>query len=215
MISVSGVRGVYGETLTPEIVTRFSGAFGTYCEGGSVVIGRDARRSGPMMRDAVISGLLSSGCRIIDLGIAATPSIQYCVRHYGARGGIAITASHNPIEWNAMKFIDQTGVFLNGRQGERLIEIYEGMGKTPIVKRDDGVVGDSGGFEHHANHILEMIDVDAISGRDLTVAVDCCDSASSGILRLLLERLGCTAVPIHCDLTGEFPRGPEPTRENL
>jgi phosphomannomutase len=215
MISVSGVRGIFGETLTPDIVTRFSRSFGTFCDGETVVIGRDARKSGVMMRDAVISGLRAMGCRIIDLGIAATPSIQYCVGHYDARGGIAITASHNPIEWNAMKFIDRTGVFLNRSQGERLIRIYEGAESTGELTGTDGLVEESRGFEHHANHILGMIDRDLVAGSDLTVAIDCCDSASSAILRFILNKLGCRAVPIHCGLTGEFPRGPEPTSENI
>lgn len=216
MISVSGIRGIFGETLTPEIVTKFSAAFGAYCEGGTIVIGRDARKSGVVMRDSVVSGLSSAGCRIIDLGIAATPSIQYCVGHYRARGGIAITASHNPIQWNAMKFIDRTGVFLNGSQGERLIGIYRNQGENHASNAGNlDVSREPDGYRHHADHILGVIDPGSLAGRNLKVAIDCCDSASSAILKYLLERLGCRAVPIHCNVTGQFPRGPEPTRENI
>ncbi len=216
MISVSGVRGIVGEALTPDIVSRFSAAFGTYCTGGTVVIGRDARISGRMMRDAVAAGLQAAGCRVLDLGIATTPTIQFSVWSRGADGGIAITASHNPIEWNAMKFIDRTGVFLNGQQGRKLIRTY----RTKEVRyaRWDGVgevVDVPDGAHRHAEHILQATDARAISARAPSVAIDCCNSASSGILKLLLERLGCEAIPVNCDATGTFPRGPEPTAANL
>ncbi len=216
MISVSGVRGVVGDTLTPDVVSKFSGAFGTYCSGGRVVIGRDARRSGSMMRDAVAAGLRATGCRVIDLGLAATPTIQYGVTHHKADGGIAITASHNPIEWNAMKFIADTGVFLNAEQGRRLMRIYEG-GRIEYVPWDGTgeVTLDPEGAQHHAEHILSNIESDAILERSPKVAIDCCSSVSSEILQLLLERLGCQIVALNCDPTGTFPRGPEPTAENL
>ncbi len=216
MISVSGVRGVVGESLTPDVVAKFSAAFGTHCGGGTIVIGRDARRSGAMMRDAVAAGLRAAGCDVIDLGIVATPTIQYCVRHHGAAGGVAITASHNPIQWNAMKFIGETGVFLNAGQAKSLIRTYDD-GKIDYVQwdRTGDIAEDPGGAEHHAEHILRNVEVDAIARASPKVAIDCCASSASMILQALLKRLGCQAVPINCEVTGTFPRGPEPTAKNL
>ena len=123
-ISISGVRGVVGDSLTPELVARFAQAFGTYVGGGRVVIGRDPRTSGEMVRQAVIAGLASSGCRVSDLGMVPTPTVQLLVRQLGAQGGIAITASHNPPEWNALKFVDGDGLFLSAARGRELLDIY-------------------------------------------------------------------------------------------
>ena len=123
-ISISGVRGVVGDSLTPEMVTRFAQAFGTYLGGGRVVIGRDPRTSGEMVRQAVVAGLVSSGCRVADLGVCPTPTVQLLVRQLGAQGGIAITASHNPPEWNALKFVGGDGLFLSAARGRELLDIY-------------------------------------------------------------------------------------------
>src|SRR2546430_5386564 len=123
-ISISGVRGVIGESLTPALLTRFAQAFGTYVGSGTIVIGRDTRTSGEMVRQAVVAGLLSSGCRISDLEICPVPTVQLMVRHRRAHGGIAITASHNPAEWNALKFIGRDGFFLNSGQARELLDIY-------------------------------------------------------------------------------------------
>ena len=216
MISVSGVRGIIGDSLTPDVVSKFSGAFGTYCNAGTVVIGRDARRSGLMMRDSVTAGLRASGCQVIDLGIVTTPTIQFSIKDHNADGGVAITASHNPIEWNAMKFIDRTGVFLNAEQGSRLIRMYrkEEIRYVPWDRTGD-VVKDPKGAQKHAEHILQTIDVEAISKKAPVIAIDPCNSASSEILQILLGKLGCEAVTVNCDLTGTFTRGPEPTAGNL
>src|SRR5512141_1633411 len=123
-ISISGVRGVVGDSLTPELVTRFAQAFGTYAGGGRVVIGRDPRTSGEMVRQAVVAGLISSGCRVADLGVCPTPTVQLLVRQLGAAGGIAITASHNPPEWNALKFVGSDGLFLSASRGRELLDSY-------------------------------------------------------------------------------------------
>src|SRR4051812_48560695 len=123
-ISISGVRGVVGESLTPGLLVRFAQAFGTYTGPGALVIGRDTRTSGEMVRKAVVAGLLSSGCRVIDLDICPVPTVQLLVRERRARGGIAITASHNPAEWNALKFINSEGLFLAEAQARQLLDIY-------------------------------------------------------------------------------------------
>src|SRR3954464_4913603 len=122
-IGVAGVRGVVGETLTPELAVGFAQAFGTYLSGGRILISRDTRPSGPMVRSAVLSGLLAAGCEVIDLGICPTPNMQLAVESLGAEGGLAITAGHNPSHWNALKFVRADGLYLNSAQGEELLDI--------------------------------------------------------------------------------------------
>src|SRR3989441_10637337 len=130
-ISISGVRGVIGESLTPTLLTRFAQAFGTYVGARTIVIGRDPRTSGEMVKQSVVAGLLSSGCRILDLGICPVPTIQLLVRHHRAHGGIAITASHNPAEWNALKFIGGGGVFFENPQAREKLRILHPGEKNP------------------------------------------------------------------------------------
>ncbi len=121
-ISISGVRGVVGDSLTPDLLVRFSEAFGTYLNGGTVVVGSDTRTSRQMVRHAVFAGLLSAGCPVYDLGIVPVPTVQVEVERRRAAGGIAVTASHNPAEWNALKFIRDDGIFLSPYQAEELVE---------------------------------------------------------------------------------------------
>src|SRR5688572_24434914 len=124
MISVSGVRGIVGQSLTPELLVRLGHAFGTYLHGGRVVVGRDTRVSGEMAKHAVLSGLLASGCEILDLGVCATPTLTLMVEHKHVAGGVMVTASHNPIEWNALKFFRADGMYLNGDESRDLLNIY-------------------------------------------------------------------------------------------
>src|SRR3954471_4812827 len=123
-ISISGVRGVIGDSLSPALLTRFAQAFGTYVGSGTIVIGRDPRTSGEMVKQAVVAGLLSSGCRVVDVGMCPVPTIHLAVRKRRAHGGIAITASHNPAEWNALKFVGADGLFLGAGQARELVDIY-------------------------------------------------------------------------------------------
>src|SRR3990170_5476765 len=132
-ISISGVRGVVGDSLTPALVARFGHAFGTWLGGGRVVVGRDPRTSGEMVWQAVVAGLVSSGCRIVDLGVCPTPTVQLIVRRLEARGGIAITASHNPPEWNALKFVGPDGLFLSDDRGRELVDIYHQGDYTKVA----------------------------------------------------------------------------------
>ena len=123
-ISISGVRGVVGDSLTPHLLVRFAQAFGTYVGSGTIVIGRDPRTSGEMVKQSVVAGLLSSGCHVIDVGVCPVPTVQMMVRRRGAHGGIAITASHNPAEWNALKFVGPDGLFLGTGQAREMLDIY-------------------------------------------------------------------------------------------
>src|SRR4029077_8033858 len=165
MVGVSGVRGIVGKDLTPDVVSRWARAFGLWLREGtsaggpgpgtSVVLGRDARPSGPMFAAAVTAGLNSLGCDVIDIGLVPTPTVQLAVEHHRAGGGIAITASHNPIEWNALKFIGPDGIFLDGLDGARVHDLARkdgGGGKTAEgkVARDDGAV------ERHLQAVLAL-----------------------------------------------------------
>jgi phosphomannomutase len=215
-ISISGVRGVVGESLTPELVARFAQAFGTYVGGGRVVIGRDPRTSGEMVRQAVVAGLASSGCRVADLGVCPTPTVQLLVRQLAAQGGIAITASHNPPEWNALKFVGGDGLFLSAARGRELLDIYH-QGEYTKARGADQRLPESVA-DPVARHVRAV--ADALSplppGRRLRVAVDPGGGAAFEAAPRLVEALGAELVAaLHTTADGRFPRPAEPVPENL
>jgi phosphomannomutase len=218
-ISISGVRGVVGESLTPTLLVRFAQAFGTYAGAGTIVIGRDTRTSGEMVRQAVVAGLLSSGCRVIDLDICPVPTVQLLVRERRARGGIAITASHNPAEWNALKFINSGGLFLAHAQARQLLDIYHQGEYRKVAGADIRTVEQSGGaLDLHIKVILDALGAlprPLRGGRRLRVAVDSCNGAGSIVAPRLLAALGVEVIPINVTPDGLFPRGAEPVEENL
>ncbi len=217
MVGVSGVRGIVGKDLTEDVVTRYATAFGLWARERKplVVVGRDARKSGPAFETAVVAGLASVGCDVVKVGLAPTPTIQLAVEHHRAGGGIAITASHNPIEWNALKFIGPDGVFLDGADGTRVqklaVEGVEGRGRAGKVETDDGAV------VRHLDRVLRLpgLAVAEIRAKQVKVALDTVRGAGGPIMRALLERLGCEVAGIHLETDGEFPRAPEPVPENL
>jgi len=215
-ISISGVRGVVGDSLTPVLLTRFAQAFGTYVGSGTVVVGRDTRTSGEMVRQAVLAGLLSSGCRVIDLDICPVPTVQLAVRHRRAHGGIAITASHNPAEWNALKFIGPDGLFLGSGPARELLDIYH-QGEYAKVGGAEmrSVEQMTDGLDLHLKAILDALGPLPATGRRLKVALDSCNGAGSLLAPRLLEALGVDVVPINITPNGLFPRQAEPTPENL
>jgi phosphomannomutase len=230
MVSVSGIRGRVGEALTPEIVSTFAAAFGVWALGQSdgvaqgppgesrpIVVGRDSRVSGPMFHRVVLSALQSVGCRVIDVGLAPTPTIQLAVEAHHAAGGLAITASHNPVEWNALKFIGPTGLFLEADQGGAMRRIAEGVIPRATWDRLGTVDEDSAAVARHIEAVLALpyLDVEAIRRRRFRVALDCCHGAGATIMPELLARLGCQVVAIGLETDGRFPRPPEPIAENL
>ncbi len=215
-ISISGVRGVIGESLTPALLTRFAQAFGTYIGSGTVLIGRDTRTSGEMVRQAVIAGLLSSGCRITDLGICPVPTIQWMLRHVRAQGGIAITASHNPAEWNALKFMGPDGLFLGTGQAEELLVIYHQGEYTKVGSEQMRTVEVlEGGMELHMDAVVSTLGRLPSDRRKLRVVLDSCNGAGSLIGPRLLENLGAEVIPVFNSPDGRFPRPAEPLPENL
>jgi len=231
MISVSGVRGLVGTDLTPEVVARWAAAFGTWAGSGirdtrngkrgrrvRIVLGRDARTSGPMFADAATAGLMSVGCNIIDVGLVPTPTVQLAVEYHKAAGGIILTASHNPIEWNALKFVGSDGIFLDGVAGTRVRELAAGD-SLPRANYNaiGGVEADSDAISRHlaAVFALRGVDLRAIRKRRFRVALDTVRGAGGAVMPELLERLGCRVTAINLDTDGLFPRPPEPVPENL
>ena len=216
MISISGVRGIVGRSLTPELLVRMGEAFGTYIRSGRVVVGRDTRVSGEMVKCAVFSGLLSTGCAIIDVGIVATPTATLMIEDQHADGGVVISASHNPVEWNALKFFRADGVYLNAAEGEDLLKIYyagDFVRKPWDALKTIEVVSDA--ESHHVDKVLSLLDVPLIKARKFRVALDCCNGAGVGVSLRLLRALGCSVEPIHCTPDGLFPHTPEPNFINL
>ena len=215
-ISISGVRGVIGQSLTPTLLTRFAQAFGTHTGSGTIVVGRDPRTSGEMVKHAVIAGILSSGGRVVDIGVCPVPTVQLQVRRRKAHGGIAITASHNPAEWNALKFIGPNGLFLDGGQARELLDIYH-QGEYTKVGSDEirGVEEAEGATEAHIQAILEALGPLPSSARRLRVVLDSCNGAGSIVGPELLRALGAEVIPINVTPDGSFPRPAEPVAENL
>ncbi len=216
MIGISGVRGVVGDNLTPELLVRLGMAFGTYVESGVVVVGRDTRVSGDMVKHAVFAGLLSAGCRIIDIGVCGTPTAAIMVRERQADGGIVISASHNPIEWNALKFFREDGIYLNAEQGRSLLDIYYG-GDAHLVTYDKlhAVEIDTSAAQRHLQKVLDIVDVKALRKRKYHVALDCCNGAGCDLALAFLREIGACVEPLYCVPDGNFPRDPEPRVENV
>jgi len=220
MIGVSGVRGIVDKDLTPEIVTRWARAFGRWAKERKpvVVVGRDSRASGPRFARAAQEGLLAAGCDVIDVGLVPTPTIQLAVEYHHAGGGIAVTASHNPGEWNALKFIGPDGIFLDGADGIKVRQWAEG--ETTDGGRgagEGGATTDGGAIERHLERVLALpvVDVAGVRARHFRVALDTVRGAGGVIMPTLLERLGCAVWGLELTPDGLFPRAPEPVPEHL
>jgi len=216
-VSVSGVRGVIGDGLDAVTAARWAAAYGAWCPAGPVVVGRDSRPTGPMIRDAVTAALMSTGHDVIDIGIATTPTTEMAVQETDAVGGIIITASHNPIEWNALKFLDGGGLFLDA-EANRVVKQHYDAEDGHV--RFDGIGAVSTADDADQRHLdailaLPWLDRDLIAGRDLHVVVDAVEGAGGSIVPALLERLGVRCTPLGCGLSGQFPHDPEPTPAHL
>jgi phosphomannomutase len=215
-IGISGVRGIVGDSLTPQLVTSFAGAFGTYCGAGPILVGTDSRPSREMVKQAVIAGLLSAGCTPVDVGIVPVPALQHHVRAAKAFGGICVTASHNPIQWNALKFFGPDGIILRPNQAAELVDLYHQgeYTRVPASEIREVRTGDETIRLHHAA-VLATVDVAAIRARNFRVAVDCCNGAGSVATPAFLRALGCEVIELYTNPDEPFPRDPEPIPENL
>jgi len=222
MVSVSGVRGRVGESLTPEIIAKFAAGFGAWAMSrgtgkARIVVGRDSRVSGPMFQLVVHAALQSVGCDVIDVGMVPTPTVQLAVEHHQANGGLAITASHNPIEWNALKFIGPSGLFLDGDEGKQMREVVESNFPRATWDKLGTITQDKDAAREHIERILALpfLNVEAIRKREFRVALDCVRGAGGTFMPILLELLGCKLATINMQPDGRFPRPPEPVAENL
>lgn len=221
MVSVSGIRGRVGEALTPAVVSTYAAAFGAWARsaGGSdaVVVGRDSRVSGPLFHRVVVGTLQAVGCRVIDIGLTTTPTCQLAVEHHHAAGGLMLSASHNPIEWNALKFIGPSGLFLEKHEGEAMRALVESGIDYVTWDRLGAVESDPDAATRHIEQVLAIpyLDVEGIRARRFRVALDCVRGAGAVIVPELLDRLGCEITGINLEPDGRFPREPEPTAENL
>ena len=214
--SESGVRGIVGEGLTARLAVELGAAFGFYLGGGCVVVGRDTRSTGSMFEQAVTAGLRAAGCEVALVGVIPTPTLQFTVKSTGASGGIAITASHNPSEWNALKFVGSGGTFLSPGEASGLFDLYN-QGNFPYRAERDfrsvRVLADA--FAAHRKRILEVVDADAIRARKFRVAVDCVNGVGAVYSAGFLRDLGCEVFAVNGTPDGSFARPPEPLPENL
>jgi phosphomannomutase len=216
ILSISGLRGVIGDGLDPEYIARFAAAFGTLCDGGDVILSRDGRSTGPLVQHAVLAGLLATGCRVLDAGIATTPTCGVLVHHHGAAGGLQITASHNPPEWNGLKPFSPVGSVFDAMLGQRLVDLiesggfeyrsYDRLGQVETIADPAGP---------HIERVLKLVDAGAIRKRRFRVVLDCNHGSGAAATPQLLERLGCEALILGGVADGRFAHTPEPIKENL
>jgi phosphoglucosamine mutase len=214
-VSIFGVRGIVGQTLTPKRIINFASAFGSFLGSGTVLVGRDTRASGLMLSSAVTSALISAGLDVVDLGICPTPVLQYMIGQKKAAGGISISAAHNAINWNALILLNNTGAYLNVHQGEEVLDIYhagdfqkqrwDGLGR---LDRDDGCIGE------YMDRLASFLDVEKIASKNFRVIIDPCNGAGAGIIDLFCKRMGVELIPINNEPTGMFLHDPEPRPRN-
>ncbi len=218
MVSISGIRGIIGDGLDPNVIVNFTSAYADFVGQGKIVVGRDARITGEMVNSIVTATLNAKGIEVLDIGICPTPTVQYTVKTLNAQGGIAISASHNPNEWNALKLLNSTGQFMTPDENTELLKIlnlsqnkfrsWDKIGKTTFY---------SEGIRKHMNDALALkhIDKDAIRKRRFRVLADCVNGAGVYVIPELLRELGCEVIEYNCEKTGIFPRLPEPIPGNL
>lgn len=218
MVSISGIRGIVGTSLTPDVIVKYVSAYAEYCRHGSVVIGRDGRITGKSIGHIVSSTLLQMGCDVIALGICPTPTVALAVEQKKAAGGISITASHNPMEWNGLKFFAPTGIFLDTEENQSFWALAEKPSRSYAGWQHQGHHRSEETFlDEHIRNVLSLsyINLEPIRNRKFKVVVDCVNASGSVIVPRLLRTLGCDVIEMNCDLSGIFAHTPEPIPENL
>jgi phosphomannomutase len=216
MVSVAGIRGVVGESLVPEVALDYALAFASERAGKTIVVGGDTRLSRPWLQRVVEAALISAGCRVVNIGVCPTPTVGFTVRRLRAAGGVAITASHNPAEWNALKFFSARGVFLNAADFRRLKRRLDARRFARVrFDRIGTVESDPSAVEQHLRAVLRHVNVARIRRRRFRVALDCVNGAGSVIAPPLLKRLGCVVKALNVETDKVFPHEPEPLPQNL
>jgi phosphomannomutase len=213
MFSISGLRGLVDKDLTAEIIYKYAAIFGSYIGPGEVIIGRDTRRSGVLYTQAVMQGLSSVGCKVVDLGIVPTPTVLFIVEKRRAKGGIAVTASHNPIEWNALKFVSSKGRFLNKHE---FLDFLKQTKKSTLVSKSRKELNKTRKLKNAIKmHIDRIVNVIRPVEEGLSVGVDAVNGAGSIALPKVLEMMGCQVSRLNCRFSHHFPRLPEPRPGNI
>lgn len=215
-VGVSGIRGIVGEALSSEAVLDFSRSFGTMMKKGKVVVSRDTRISGQMYKELVKAALISTGCTCVDLDICPTPTTQVMVKELKAAGGVIITASHNPIQYNGLKFVNGKGLFLDAGERKKLLELYDKKEfKQVKVEEIKPVICDNSAVDRHLRRVLNFIKPGLIRKKKFKVAYDCCSGAGVVATAILMKKLGVKTVALNDKATGFFPHIPEPVPQNL
>ncbi len=222
MLSVSGARGIVGRTMTPEVAAAYGGAFGSFLKATTgkarprVVVGRDGRISGPPLAAAAIGGLTATGCDVIDIGVAMTPTVGVMIGHHRADGGLTVTASHNPIQWNGIKCLDGDGLAPPPAIAKEIVDRFKARRIDWCGPLETGRVSeDMAAARVHVDRVLENVDVAAIRAQRFTVVLDSVNGSGCLGGRMLLEELGCGVQHIFGEMTGIFGHVPEPLAENL
>jgi phosphomannomutase len=212
-ISVSGIRGIYPEFLTSDVVFTFGVVFGSYVKTKRVFVCRDTRASGDSLKGSMITGLLCTGKDVVDLGVTPTPEIGYIIEKIEPSSGAVITASHNPQDYNGIKFFSDKGVILNAEEGRKLLDIYHKRSLT--VAKNPGFVSFEDYTEQYFNGIYHTIDLERIRKRRFRVVVDVCQGVGALLSKKFLEGMGCDVTVINAEPAGIFSHNPEPLPENL
>ena len=214
--SISGIRGIVGESLTPDVIVKYVSAYSQMMPAGPILLGRDSRPSGNVLCNFVAYLLNCLGREVIEIGIVPTPTVLFCVKEKGYAGGIVITASHNPIEWNALKLVNSKGKFLSPAEFAKLSELVE-QGKFDYAVWDK--LGKSEKMHDmallHLEKVLNFVDVEKIKAKNFKVVIDTVNGAGGPIGAKLLRTLGCEVIEINTETTGYFAHPPEPTPVNL
>ena len=215
MVGVSGIRGIIGETLTPRVATEFAQAYGTYLNGGRVALGRDPRPSGEMFAAATAAGLLAAGCEVTRLGVVMTPTIGRAITDGGYAGGVMITASHNPSEWNGLKFLSDRGLAPSPEEARQIATIREQSRFVFEKETFAPLAYDDEAGERHVNAVLAALEVPVEPLKGLRVVLDSVNGAGCLDSPALLAALGCDVIHLNGEPTGQFAHLPEPIAENL
>ena len=211
--SISGIRGIVNQTLNKTIVNTYSNIFTSIQPSGDILLARDSRPHGKELYDSITNTLISMGRNVINCGIIPTPTAQFIIKEKKLSGGIVVTASHNPIEWNGLKFLDNDGCFLNANKMEKLLSATP---KIINIKKGN-IIESKNAYLQHIDNVLNLkcIDKDKIKSKKLKVVVDTVNGAAFKALPDLLQKLNCDVIKIHCENTGNFPRGTEPIPSHL
>lgn len=221
MVSISGIRGIVGDGLDPQILVKYISAYAEFIGKGTVVVGRDARITGEMVQSIVTGALTAKGINVVEIGIVPTPTVQFTVKTLKAQGGIAISASHNPNEWNALKLLNKTGQFMTPEENLKLNTIIKRNEKAGDMFYSWDKIGKirtyPGALKNHVDSVLKLghINLRAIKRRKFKVLADCVNGAGVYVIPDMLRKMGCQVIEMNCEKTGIFPRLPEPLPENL